>query len=109
VQTAQSAWTKLKGDLAGAGITNINDGGRLAANLEAETKTSLDQSLLSTLFGATPADSSVATLLGGAAAGTDAVSTLVSNWVTYKVNGASSATASPVTPAAAGTNLDTKA
>ncbi len=92
--TARSAWSQLKNDLAQNGITNISSGADLAAQAVAQSQISMEQSVLTNLFGVTSDTSpSVASLLGGSAnsiTSTDSVGSLVSNWLTYEADGNSS-------------------
>lgn len=85
---AQSAWTQLKSDLAKNGLTQITDGTADTAKLLAQNKASIDQTVLADLFGNSSQGSSPLALLG---ATTDPLSSLVSNWLTYKATGTSSA------------------
>jgi hypothetical protein len=95
--TAKNAWAQLKSDLAKAGVKHISSGTELAAQTLAENKLSMEQSLLTGLFGAgSGSGSSLATLLGGSsgsAATADPVAAAVSNWLTYQADGSTSAAA----------------
>jgi len=88
---ALTAWARLKTDLAKQGFTNISSGHDLAAKAVAQSKASMQQSLLTGLFSSSSSgSSSVSTLLGGAgdtATSASAVDNLVSNWLTYKASG----------------------
>ena len=85
---ARSAWTQLKNDLANEGISTNNSPADLAAQAVAEGEASMQQTLLSSLFGGSSNSSSqVTTLLGANSSSSDAVSNLVSNWLTYRANG----------------------
>lgn len=92
---AQTAWTQLKSDLASANIIDLNASVASPAQVIANSQLSEEQSLVSALFGTSSSDSSsISTLLGtDNSSGTDSISSLVSNWMTYKVNG--TATAQP--------------
>lgn len=88
VNAAQNAWTDLKKQLADSGIT-INDGTANTQKLVSQMRESLDASILASLNG-TSTDSNFATLYGLSSANTtasDALSGLVTNWVTYKTSG----------------------
>lgn len=96
--TAKSAWSQLKSDLAAAGVTNINSGTDIEAQTLAANKVSMEQTLLTSLFGGgSGSSSSVAELLGGSGGsttGTDSVASAVSNWLTYQADGSTSVPAS---------------
>jgi hypothetical protein len=122
--TAQSAWTQVKSDLAKSGVTDLSDGTAATAKLVADSRDSLAQQILSDSFGATPGAGLVASLLAGSgpSAATSLLSTLLgdtssstssqtglsssllSSWLTYKAGGT---TATPVAPDSTGLNLDT--
>jgi hypothetical protein len=89
--TAKSAWTQLKSDLAKAGVTSIQSGADIAAQAVAQNKVSMEQSLLTSLFGGgSDSGSNLTTLLGGSSstsASTDPVTAALSNWLTYQANG----------------------
>ena len=110
VDTAQSAWTQIKSDLAQSGVTDLSDGPAATATLLAQAKASIDQQILSDAFGTSSGgDASLTSLLGGSSGSSDGVglsSSLLSDWLTYKEGGSTS-------PAAAadstGNNLDTTA
>jgi hypothetical protein len=108
--TAKSAWAQLKSDLAKAGVTSLSSGTDLAAQTLAENKVSMEQSLLTSLFGGGSGSSaSLATLLGGSSgssAATGTVAGAVSNWLTYQDDGTVSAPTSSNTTA---NSLDTVA
>lgn len=93
--TARSAWAQLKSDLAQAGVTSISSGTDIEAQTLAENKISMEQSLLTSLFGGgSGSSSSLATLLGGSGGSgtsTDPVAAAVSNWLTYQADGSASA------------------
>jgi len=91
---ARNAWTQLRNDLAKQGVTANSNGSDLAAQAVAKSKATMEQSLVSSLFGGgTGGTSEVATLLGGSgAASSDPISALVSNWLTYKSSGGASVT-----------------
>jgi hypothetical protein len=93
--TAKSAWAQLKSDLAKAGVTGISSGTDIEAQTLAENKVSMEQSLLTTLFGGgSGSGTSLATLLGGssgASTGAESVAGAVSNWLTYQDDGTVSA------------------
>ncbi len=95
---AKSAWAQLQTDLAASGITTTDDGAAATAQLLAQTKSSLDQEILSASFGSTSAGSLTA-LIGAdnpSMAGVD-LSSIVSNWLTYKADGNASPPASAST------------
>ena len=98
---AQSAWTQLKSDLGKKGITQLVDGSALAAQTVAAHKVSMNQTLLSSLFGAssqtTPSVSTLLSGIGGASSSSNPLSDLVSNWLTYKASGSTSAAAAAAT------------
>jgi hypothetical protein len=75
---AKTAWTQLKNDLAKAGITNISSGTDLAAQAVAQNEVSMQQALLTSLFGSgtnsTSGSPNLATLLGGSTDTTDSTS-----------------------------------
>ena len=104
--TAQSTWAQLKTDLAGAGVTNISSGAQIAAQAIAQNEVSMDQTILSSLFGGSDSSSPLSVLLnqGTSTNSTDPVATALSNWLTYQANGNAS-----VPPAATGGNVDTVA
>ena len=89
--TARSAWAQVQSDLAKDGVTNLSSGPSATAQLLAQTKASLDQEVLSDMFGAsTGGDPSITSLLGGSADssnGTGLSSSLLSNWLTYQSGG----------------------
>ena len=105
--TAKSAWTQLKNDLAKAGVTNIESGTDIAAQAVAANKLSMEQTLLTSLFGGgSDSSSNLATLLGGSggsSASTDPVAAAVSNWLTYQSNGSVS---TPAGGSSSGDGLD---
>jgi hypothetical protein len=80
--SAQSAWTQLKNDLAQSGVTINSNGAQLAAQAVAQSTVSIDQSILSSFFDASSSNSSDSS---------DPLSALVTNWLTYKADGAASA------------------
>jgi len=99
---AKTAWTRLKSDLAEAGVTDITNGKADTAKLLAETKTSVDQAIISNMFDVgSSGDSSAATLIGASSSSSsdsdDAVSAAISNWLTYKATGKTSSTTSDTT------------
>lgn len=104
---AKAAWQQLKTDLANEGVAVVS-GPAATAQLLASAKASLDQSILSQTFGVGADSSSLQTLLGSggpqSSAG-DALSSVLSNWVTYQATGTSAA--SPAV--SSGANLDTSA
>jgi hypothetical protein len=105
---AQSAWSSIKTDLANQGITNLNSSSTDTSQLLAQNKESVDQEVLSAMFGISPGSTpSVAELLGGAGSSTstDPVNSLITNWLTYQAGG--NATPSSADPT--GTNLNTVA
>jgi hypothetical protein len=105
--TAQSVWSQLKTDLAGAGVTNISSSTQIAQQAIAQNQVTEDQALLSSLFGSSDSSSPLSVLLNqGASSGnaTDPVAAALSNWLTYQANGNTS-----VPPAATGSNVDTVA
>jgi hypothetical protein len=90
---AKTAWTQLKSDVAAAGVTDLSDGKAATAKLLAETKTSVDEAIISGMFGvSTSSDSSVATLIGVGSgdANSDAVSSAITSWLTYEADGQTS-------------------
>ncbi len=88
---AKAAWAQLKTDLGNSGI-KISDGTADTAQLLAENRSSLNQSLLSAIFGGGSQSSMLTTLLGsgGASSSTDSVSSTISSWLTYQATGVSS-------------------
>jgi hypothetical protein len=117
---AKTAWTQLKNDLAKAGITNISSGTNLAAQAVAQNEVTMQQDLLSALFGGNTSSngsSNLSTLLGGStdstdsnssslasllgrstdssssSSGTDSVAAALNNWLTYQADGTASAPA----------------
>jgi hypothetical protein len=92
---AKAAWQQLKTDLASQGVS-VNDGSQSTAQLLANAKASLDESILSQSFGAGT----------GSSGGADGLSSILSNWVTYQATGSTTTTVNAVT---SGVNLDTSA
>lgn len=88
---AKAAWAQLKTDLGNSGI-KISDGTADTAQLLAENQSSLNQSLLSAVFGGGSHSSMLTTLLGsgGASSSTDSVSSTISSWLTYQATGVTS-------------------
>lgn len=107
---AKSAWTTVQTDLAKDGVTNINSGTSDTASLLAQSNDTIDQEVLSSLFGVSGSsgESSVAELLGGASSSStpDPMTSLLTNWATYQAGG--NLTQVP-TPGSTGTNLNTVA
>ncbi len=103
---AQAAWQQLQTDLGNEGVT-VSDPGTSTAQLLANEQESLDESILSQTFGAGSSDSTLESLIGagGQSSTGDALSSILSNWVTYQATGS----ASSVTPPASGADLDTTA
>jgi hypothetical protein len=117
---AKTAWAQLKTDLAKAGITNISSGADIAAQAVAQNKVSMEQSLLTSLFGgstdSTSSSPNLATLLGGStdsagsnstldtllggtsnsdtSSSTDPLTAALNNWLTYQADGSASVPAS---------------
>lgn len=95
---AKTSWTQLKGDMADAGVTDLSDGKADTAKLLAETKTSVDEAIISNMFGvSSSSDSSVATLIGASSSSdssSDAVSSAISSWLTYEADGKTSTSSS---------------
>ena len=90
---ARNAWTQLRNDLAKQGVTANSNGSDLAAQAVAKSKATMEQSLVSSLFGGSSnATSQVTTLFGGSTVSSDPISALVSNWLTYKSSGGASVT-----------------
>ncbi len=109
VDDAKDAWNQLKEDLAKSGVTNLTDGTTATAKLLSDTKSSIDQQILTdTLSLSSGGGPSVTSLLGGASASADPglPTALISNWITYQSGGSSSPqSSSPV----AGTALNATA
>jgi hypothetical protein len=107
---AKSAWATVQTDLAKDGVTNINSGAADTAQLLAQSKATIDQEVLSSVFGVSGSSgqSSVAELLGGASSSgaPDPLTSLLTNWATYEAGG--NLTQVP-TPGSTGTNLNTVA
>jgi len=118
---AKTAWTQLKNDLAKAGVTNISSGTTLAAQAVAQNEVSMQQALLTSLFGGSSDSASggpnLATLLGGStdstssspdlatllgdssdgssnSTSTDPLTAALNNWLMYQSNGTASVPAS---------------
>lgn len=110
VDTAKSAWTQITGDLAKSGVTDLSTGPAATAQLLAQTKASMDQEILSDIFGTGSGDNgSLTSLLGGSSDSSSSVglsSSLLSEWLTYKAGGNTSPTP---TADNAGSNLDSAA
>jgi hypothetical protein len=108
VDTAKSAWTQIKSDLAKSGVTDLSDGKAATAELLAANKASISQQIVSNAFGTSPGVGlSVTSLLAeGSSSGTDATSSVFSNWLTYQAVGNASA---PTPPASTGNILNTAA
>ncbi len=104
--TAQSTWAQLKTDLSNAGVTNLASGTQIAQQAIAQNEVSMDQTILSSLFGGSDSSSPLSVLLnqGTSSSSTDPVAAALSNWLTYQANGNAA-----VTPAATGGNVDTVA
>jgi hypothetical protein len=80
--TAQSAWTQIKSDLADNGVTDLSDGTSATAKLLTDTQDSISQQILS--------DVVATSILGGGSdpsSGAGLASSLLSNWLTYQANG----------------------
>jgi hypothetical protein len=108
--TAKSAWTQIAGDLSKSGVTDLNNGAAATAKLLAQTKASMNQQILSDVFGTGSGDgSSLTSLLSGNSDSSSVVgvsSSLLSDWLTYKSGG----NTSPIpTGASAGGKLDSSA
>lgn len=125
---AKNAWTQLKNDLAKAGVTNISSGTTLAAQAVAQNEVSMQQDLLSSLFGGgTDSSSNLATLLGGStdstsgspnlatllgqtsdstSTSTDPLTAALNNWLTYQSDGSVS---NPAGSSSTTNGLDTMA
>jgi len=106
VDSAKSAWTQIQSDLTQSGVTNLNDGADATAKLLAETKASLDQQILSNVFGTSGGSLSVASLIGGSSDASSAAgvsSSMLSQWFAYKQGGSTAPTTS------AGSSLNTVA
>jgi hypothetical protein len=110
VDTAKSAWTQIKSDLAKSGVTDLSDGTADTTTLLAQTKASMEQEIVSDLLGTSSgSDASVTSLLGGgsdSSSGAGLSSSLLSEWLTYQSGGSTAPTAAS---ASAGSNLDTSA
>lgn len=107
-EAAKEAWKQLKSDLAEAGVTDTSDGTAAIQKLLTETKESVNESILSSLFGADSSSSdSVSALLGLGSSTSDStsLSSLISSWVTYKKDISTSSIASDST----GSTLDAEA
>ena len=103
---AKSAWSAVQTDLTKDGVTNVNSGPAYTAQLLAQSKATIQQEVLSSLFGVSGSSgSSVAELLGGASStgSPDPLTSLLTNWATYKAGG--TVTSGPT----AGSNLNTVA
>ena len=90
LDSAKTAWTQLQSDLAAAGVTNL-DANALEAQALSSVKTSTDSAILSSLgtsFSGSPSDN---------------LESVVSQWLTYKQNGAAG-----VIGSLPGANLDTQ-
>lgn len=94
VSAAQSAWTQVTSDLAKAGV-NLSTGASSTAEIVAQSKATIDQELLTDLFGSSSSASTptLASLLAGSSSDSSGSSndrlsaSLLSNWLTYQENG----------------------
>jgi hypothetical protein len=101
VDSAKSAWTQLKTDLAASGVSITNNSAATAAQLLAQNKESEVQELLGALFG-NGSSGSVSSLIGASSASATSpdLSSIVSNWLAYKADGNVSPTTAADTGAA---------
>jgi len=110
VDAAKSAWTKIQSDLADSGVTDLNGGADATTKLLAQTQASISQQILTDAFGASSAGASSLTTLLGGSSGTSSTTglsgSLLSDWLTYKAGGSTSALPSA---ASTGSNLNTVA
>ena len=108
--TAKSAWTQIKSDLATSGATDLSDGTAATAELLAQTQTSLAQQILSNAFGTSSGDGlSLTSLIGGNSGVSGSVgssSSVFSDWLIYQAGGNTSPAAAS---ASAGNRLNTTA
>ena len=108
--TAKSAWTQIKSDLATSGATDLSDGTAATAELLAQTQTSLAQQILSNAFGTSSGDGlSLTSLIGGNSGASGSVgssSSVFSDWLIYQAGGNTSPAAAS---ASAGNRLNTTA
>ena len=108
--TAKSAWTQIKSDLATSGATDLSDGTAATAELLAQTQTSLAQQILSNAFGTSSGDGlSLMSLIGGNSGASGSVgssSSVFSDWLIYQAGGNTSPAAAS---ASAGNRLNTTA
>ena len=108
--SATSAWTQVKSDLASDGVTDLSDGTAATAELLAKTQASISQQIVSDALGTASGGSlSVASLLGSgsdASGGAGWSSSLISSWLTYQAGGN---TAPSTSAASTGKALDTSA
>lgn len=98
---AQSAWKKVKADLSKDGV-NLTNSAQSTAAVLAQSKVSMDQQILSSIFGTSSTDSSsLSALLGGTSdsnSSTSGVSSsLLSQWVTYQNGGTTKPTTASTT------------
>ena len=108
--TAKSAWTQIKSDLATSGATDLSDGTAATAELLAQTQTSLAQQILSNAFGTSSGEGlSLTSLIGGNSGASGSVgssSSVFSDWLIYQAGGNTSPAAAS---ASAGNRLNTTA
>ena len=108
--TAKSAWTQIKSDLATSGATDLSDGTAATAELLAQTQTSLAQQILSNAFGTSSGDGlSLMSLIGGNSGASGSVGSSISvfsDWLIYQAGGNTSPAAAS---ASAGNRLNTTA
>jgi hypothetical protein len=99
---ARTAWAQLKSDMSDAGIT-FKHSTDYTQQIVANVQQSVNETILSNLgIASTENSSQLVSLLSSnsSTASTDAVDSLVSNWVTYKANGGNSTPAVTVTTTA---------
>ena len=108
--TAKSAWTQIKSDLATSGATDLSDGTAATAELLAQTQTSLAQQILSNAFGTSSGEGlSLTSLIGGNSGASGSVgssSSIFRDWLIYQAGGNTSPAAAS---ASAGNRLNTTA
>lgn len=88
VDDARNAWAGLKQSLADSGVT-LSDNNSTMQKIIAEARESVDEAIISSLgLGSSDSGRSAALLTGSGSGTSDSLSALVSSWVTYKTNGA---------------------
>jgi len=106
---AQSAWSQVTSALAQDGV-NLSSGSASTAQIVAQSKATVDQEILTDMFGSSSSSGgtpSLASFVAGtsdSSGGTGLPSSVLSNWLTYKENGNTTPSASS---APSGSILDT--